>query len=116
VRQISSTRAEIRHHLLTLVDNIEKETGQLAVAFAEDTTLTHPRLHEALRQRPDDGALLELSIGCCFVHPQAKQWVNNTWAATVKRYQCRPNSDELIREKATVLATFAVLNLDVVIE
>jgi hypothetical protein len=101
----------MRDRLLTLVDNIEKETGQLAVAFAEDGTLTHPRLIEALHQRRNDGDLLRLSIGYCFVHPQAAQHIKETWPSTVKRYQYLRNSEELIGEKATVLATFVLHNL-----
>ena len=108
--------AEVRDRLLTLVDDIEKETGQPAVAFAEDATLTHPRLIEALNKRREDGELLKLSIGTCFVNPNATQYVNKTGSATVKRYQHRPNGEELIAEKATVLATFVVHNLDAALE
>jgi hypothetical protein len=104
--------ADIRDRLLTLVEEIEKETGRLAVIFAADATLTDPLLIEALHKRGDDGELLRLSIGSCFVNPNATQYVNESWPATVKRYQSRPNSDELINEKATALATFVVYNLD----
>jgi hypothetical protein len=104
--------ADIRDRLLTLVEEIEKETGQLAVRFAEDGTLTDSRLIEALDKRRDDGELLKLAIGPCFVNPRATQYVNASWPATVKRYQSRSNSDELIDEKAGVLATFVVYNLD----
>ena len=108
--------ADIRDRLLTLVEEIEKETGRLAVIFAADATLTDPRLIEALHKRGDDGELLKLSIGSCFVNPNATQYVNESWPATVKRYQSRPNSDESINEKATVLAAFVVHNLDAAIE
>ena len=108
--------ADIRNRLLTLVDDIEKETGQLAVVFAADGTLTHPRLIEALDKRRDDGELLKLSIGSCFINPQATQYVNQAWPATVKLYQRRPNNEELINEKATVLAAFLVHNLDTTVE
>jgi hypothetical protein len=86
------------------------------VGFAADATLTDPRLVEALNKRGDDGELLKLAIGSCFVNPNATQYVNESWPATVKRYQSRPNSDELIDEKATVLGAFVVRNLDVAIE
>ena len=104
--------ADIRDRLLTLVEEIEKETGEPAVVFAADGTLTDLRLIEALHKRGDDGELLRLAIGPCFVNPQATQYVNESWPATVKRYQSRPNSDELINEKATALAAFVVYNLD----
>jgi hypothetical protein len=59
---------------------------------------------------------LKLAISSCFVNPNATQYVNESWPATVKRYQSRPNNDELIDEKATVLAAFVVHNLDAAIE
>ena len=108
--------ADIRDRLLTLVEEIEKETGRLAVIFAADVTLTDPRLIEALHKRGDDGELLKLSIGSCFVNPNATHYVNESWPATVKRYQSRQNSNESINEKATVLAAFVVHNLDAAIE
>jgi hypothetical protein len=108
--------AYIRDCLLTLVEETEKETGEPAVIFAADGTLTDPRLIEALHKRGDDGELLKLAIGSCFVNPNATQYVNEGWPATVKRYQSLPNTDELIGEKATVLAAFVVHNLDAAIE
>lgn len=108
--------ADIRDRLFTLVEEVEKETGEPAVVFAADGTLTDPRLIEALHKRRDDGELLELSIGSCFVNPHATQYVNESWRATVKRYQSRPNSDELIHEKATLLAAFVVHNLNAAVE
>ena len=79
-------------------------------------TLTDPRLIEALHKRGDDGELLKLAIGSCFVNPNAAQYVNESWPATVKGYEPRPNSDELIDEKATILPAFVVHNLDAAIE
>jgi hypothetical protein len=109
--------ADIRDRLLTVVDDIEKETGQLAVVFAVDRTLTDQRLHEALhKRRDDDGELLETAIGSCFVNPQAAQYINDTWPVTVKQYQSRPNGEEELIEKATILANFVVHNLDAAME
>lgn len=107
--------ADIRDRLLTVVYDLEKETGQCAVVFAVDGTLTDERLHEALHKR-DDGKLLELCITSCFVNPQAAQYINDTWPATVKQYQSRPNGDEELIEKATILANFAVYNLNATME
>jgi hypothetical protein len=108
--------ADIRHRLLTVVDDLEKETVQRAVVFAVDGTLTDQRLHEALHKRRDDGELLELSISSCFVNPQAAQYIKDTWPATVKQYQSRPNGEEELIERANILATFVVYNLDAAME
>jgi hypothetical protein len=108
--------ADIRDRLLTLVNEIEKETGKPAVIFAADANLVDPRLIEALDKRREDGELLRLSIDSCFVNPQAAQYVNDAWPTTVKRYHCRPNSGELIHEKATLLAAFVVHNLNAAVE
>jgi hypothetical protein len=108
--------AEIRNRLLAIVEDIEKETGQLAVVFAEDATLTHPKLIAALQSRRDDGELLKLAIDSCLVHPQATQKVNELWPTTVQRYRSRANTNDLIDEKATLLSAFVVHNLDAAIE
>jgi hypothetical protein len=108
--------ADIRDRLLTVVHEIEKETGEPAVVFAADGTLIHPRLIEALGKRRDDGELLRLSINSCFINPHATQYVNEPWPTTVDRYHCRPNGGELIHEKATLLAAFVVHNLNVAVE
>jgi hypothetical protein len=103
--------AEIRDHLLSLVDEIEEETGEPGIIFAADKTLVHPRLIEALEKRQHDGELLRLAIDSCFVNPNFARYMNETWATTVKRYRCRPNNEDLIREKACILALFVVHNL-----
>lgn len=89
--------ADIRDRLLTLVDDIKKETGRPAAIFAADGTLTDARLIEALHKRGDDG-----------VNPNV-QYVNESWPATVKGYESRPNSDELIEEKATIFELFDMI-------
>jgi hypothetical protein len=108
--------ADIRGRLLTLVDEIEKETGEPAVIFAADGTLIHPRLIETLGKRHDDGELLRLSINSCFVNPHATQYLNEPWPTIVEKYQHRPNNTELIYEKANLLAAFLVHNLNVAVE
>jgi hypothetical protein len=108
--------ADIRNRLLTVVHEIEKETGEPAVVFAADGTLIHPRLIEALGKRRDDGEPLRLSINSCFINPHATQYVNEPWPTTVDRYHCRPNGGEVIHEKATLLAAFVVHNLNVAVE
>jgi len=114
--QSAATGADTRRRLLTLVGDVEKEIGQLAIVFAADGTLTHPRLIEALYRRRDDGELLKLSISSCFMNPQATQYVNQAWPVTVKQYQHRQNNEELINEKAAALAAFVVHNLNTTVE
>src|SRR6516225_3179757 len=71
--------AHIRDRLLTLADQVEKETGKPAVVFAADGTLINPRLIEILSKRSDDGRILRHSIGSCFVNPHEIQYINETW-------------------------------------
>jgi hypothetical protein len=98
-----------------VVEEIEKETEDLSIVFAADATLIDPRLIQMLERRPD-GELLRLAIDSCFVNPNAAQYVNEQWPATVERHQSRPNTDELIREKATILTAYVVHNLGVGVE
>ena len=108
--------ADIRDRLLTLADQVEKETGKAAVVFAADGTLINPRLIEILSKRSDDGRILRHSIGSCFVNPHEIQYINETWPTTVNQYHGRPNTGEVIHEKATQLAVFVVHNLNVAVE
>jgi hypothetical protein len=108
--------ADIRDRLLTLADQVEKDTGKPAIVFAADGRLINPALIEALSKLSYDGEILRLSIGSCFVHPQETQNINETWPTTVKQYHGRPNSDEVIHEKATLLAGFVAHNLNVTVE
>ena len=78
--------AHIRDRLLTLADQVEKETGKPAVVFAADGTLINPRLIEILSKRSDDGRILRHSIGSCFVNPHEIQYINETWPTTVNQY------------------------------
>jgi hypothetical protein len=96
--------ADLRDRLFAVVEDVEKEIGDLAVIIAADGTLIHPRLIEVLEKRRVDGELLRLAINSCFVNPNAKQAINETWPTAVARYQSRPNDDELVDEKATALA------------
>lgn len=108
--------ADLRDRLLAVVEDVEKEIGDLAVIIAADGTLIHPRLIEVLEKRRDDGELLRLAINSCFVNPNTKQAINETWPTAVARYQSRPNDDKLVDEKATALAAFVAHNLDTAIE
>ena len=115
MRKISGIRGRHPGAFAHLVDEIEKETGEPAVIFA-DGTLIHPRLIETLGKRHDDGELLRLSINSCFVNPHAIQYLNEPWPTIVEKYQHRPNNAELIYEKANLLAAFLVHNLNVAVE
>jgi hypothetical protein len=108
---------EIRSRLLAVIDRIETELGQLAVAFAkkEGVLLTHPRLIEEMRKLPD-GELLESAIPLCFLTPHATRRLNAEWPDRVRKYRLRPNTDEIITEKATLLTAFITHNLDAAIE
>jgi hypothetical protein len=113
--EAAASGADTRDRLLIVVDEIEKETGDLSIVFAADATLIDPRLIQMLERRPD-GELLRLAIDSCFINPNAVQYVNEQWPATVERHQSRPNTDELIREKATILTAYVVHNLGAGVE
>jgi len=113
--EAAASGADTRDRLLTVVEEIEKETGDLSIVFAADATLIDPRLIQMLETRPD-GELLRLAIDSCFVNPNAAQYVNEQWLATVERHQSRPNTDELIRAKATILTAYVIHNLGVGVE
>jgi hypothetical protein len=74
--------------------------------------MTHPRLTEELQKLPD-GEILESAINLCFITPSAIDRLNADWPERVTSYRSRPNTDELIGEKATVLTAYVVHNLGV---
>ena len=77
--------------------------------------MTHPLLTEELRERPD-GDLLESAISLCFITPNAIERLNALWPERVASYRSRSNTDDIVREKATVLTAYVVHNLGVAVE
>jgi hypothetical protein len=106
--------ADMRTRLFSVVDRLEAEMGQLVIAYAqqEGVLMTHPRLTEELRKRPD-GEVLDLAIPLCFVTPAATTRLNADWPERVMKYRGRQNTDETISEKASVLTAYVVHNLGV---
>jgi hypothetical protein len=115
--EAAASGADIRRRLFSVVDRLEAEMGQLVIAYAqmEGVLMTHPRLTQEL-QKLSDGELLDRSIFLCFITPAATARLNADWPGQVAGYRSRPNTDELIHEKATVLAAYVVHNLGVGIE
>jgi hypothetical protein len=110
----AASAADTRSRLFSVVDRLEAEMGQLVIALAqkEGVLMTHPRLTEELQKLPD-GELLERAISLCFITPNAIERLNADWPKRVAMYRSRPNTDELISEKATVLTAYVVHNLGV---
>lgn len=115
--EAAASGADIRRRLFSVVDRLEAEMGQLVIAYAqrEGVLMTHPRLTQEL-QKLSDGELLNRSIFLCFITPAATVRLNADWPGQVAGYRSRPNTDELIHEKATVLTAYVVHNLGVGIE
>src|SRR5438477_7746403 len=92
----AASGADRRSRLLSVVDRLEAEMGQLVIAFAqkEGVLMTHPRLTEEL-QKLADGELLERAISLCFITPNATERLNADWPERVAMYRSRPNTDEL---------------------
>src|ERR1700730_7054322 len=66
----ATSGADRRSQLFSVVDRLEREMGQLVIAYAEKegVLMTHPRLTDELRKRPD-GQVLDHAITLCFVTP-----------------------------------------------
>jgi len=114
----ASAGAGIRERVLSLVDKFEKETGEAAVLVAEGGMLTHPILLEQIRKQAD-GDLLETSVPVCFsTSMTAAVWrpLTASWRLTIEKYRAQPNTEELLTQKASALATFITNNLTIVSE
>jgi hypothetical protein len=112
--EAAASGADIRSRLFSVVDRLEAEMGQLVIAYAEKegVLMTHPRLTQELRKRPD-GQVLDPAITLCFITPTAITRLNADWPSRVASYQSRANTDELISEKATLLTAYVIHNLGV---
>jgi hypothetical protein len=115
--EAAASGADIRRRLFSVVDRLEAEMGQLVIACAqrEGVLMTHPRLTQELHKR-SDGEVLERSIFLCFITPDATTRLNAGWPRQVAGYQSRPNTDDVISEKATILTAYVVHNLGTGIE
>lgn len=119
--QSAQLGADIRQRLFNLIDKVEAETGTWAVAFVKEDQgrlMVHPKLTEEIRKQASNlgimggGGLLESAIGLCFPTPHSRRVCNEEWPAYVAKYRNRPNSEDLLREKAAVLTAFVASNLD----
>jgi hypothetical protein len=93
--------AETRCKLLIVIADVEAETGVPAVFVASDTgdLMEHPRLTLVLEN--DD--LLRAAVPLCFpsVHNIREQW-----PSVIAAHRDNPNTPDMLRQKAGVLAMF----------
>src|ERR1700760_1332291 len=111
--QSATIGAETRQRVFSIIEMVEAEINQLAVAIAQDTAvlMIHPKLIEEIRKRPD-GGIIERALHLCFPTPAASRLLNAKWPARVAKYKYTTNTEEILREKAAILATFVSYNLD----
>jgi hypothetical protein len=114
----SAERGEaIRGRLISIIEKVELDIGQLAIAVTEKEgmLMTHPKLQKEIR-RYHDHAVLEAAIGICFQTPNAAQTLHRTWPLNVRSFHGKPNTPDIIMKKSNALATFLTYNLDVTAE
>jgi hypothetical protein len=111
--QSAVSGAQRRQRLISLIEKVEAQIGQMAIALAEKegVLMIHPKLTEEIRKQPDTN-ILEPELGLCFPTPDGKRRANTGWPATVRSYRGRPNTDDLLGEKAAIMATLVTCNLD----
>jgi hypothetical protein len=100
----------LRDRVLSLIEKVEAETGEQAVILAADAVLTTPKLHAEI-QKHSDGAVLEPIVPMCFLMPEAPLYFNPVWPSKIVRFHGRANTDRLLFDKASFLATFVICNL-----
>ena len=111
--QSAAIGAETRQCVFSIIEMVEGEISQLAVAIAQDTgvLMIRPKLIAEIRKRPD-GTIIEQALYLCFPTPEASRLLNAMWPARVAKYKYRTNTEEILREKAIIIATFVSHNLD----
>jgi hypothetical protein len=114
IYKMAGVGAEIRHQLINLIEEVEAEIGQSAIGFAQDVGVmgVHRKLIERLSKEPD-GGLFESALQLAFPTPDATRRFNEQWPAAVGKYYGRHNTEELLREKSNILASFIVHNSDI---
>ncbi len=106
--------AEIRQRLISLIEAVETQIGQVAIAVAEKegVLMVHPKLTEEIRRRPDS-TLLEGALSICFRPKNDFQRFAQTWQLNVNRLSGEHNTHEVLRDKATILTTYITYNLNI---
>jgi hypothetical protein len=102
-----------RQCVFSVIETVEAELNQLAVVVAQDAgaLMIHPKLIEEIRKNPDR-EMIEHALPLCFPTPAASRLLNEKWPATVHKYHSLLNTENILREKAIVLATLVTHNLD----
>jgi len=109
----ATTGAEIRDRFFALIEEVEAKLGgpAIGIASAEGVLMVHPKLEEELRKQPD-ADVLEVALTHCFITTDARRRLNESWPSQVVLYRGKANSDEILREKSSLLAAYVVNNLD----
>lgn len=105
----------LRARVLSLIEKVEAETGEPAIIVAADGVLTDPKLHTEL-QKHSDGAVLEPIVSMCFPISGASLCFNPIWPSKIERFYGKENTDSLLFDKASFLATFVTYNLGTAIK
>jgi hypothetical protein len=105
--------AKVRQRLLTLIKEVEAKLGRRAIAFSENkgALMTRPELITEIESQ-HDGKLLLAALRMCFPTPDAAHKLAQTWHLKVRRLSDKTLSDESLRERSSMLATYILYNLD----
>jgi hypothetical protein len=111
--QSAAIGAETRERVFSIIEMVEAEVNQLAVVIAQDrgALMIHPKLIEEVRKQ-SDAEIIERALYLCFPTPVASQLLNQKWPTTVAKYKNAINTEEILRQKAIILATFVAYKLD----
>jgi hypothetical protein len=115
--QSAVSGAQRRQRLISLIEKVEAQIGQMAIAVAEKegVLMIHPKLTEEIRKQADKD-ILEPALEFCFPTLDGKRRAKAGWPATISSYRERSNTDDVLREKAAILAVFVTCNLDLGIQ
>lgn len=108
----AASGARLRDRVLSLIEKVEAETGEQAVIVAADGVLTNPKLDDEI-QKQSDGAVLEAAVPLCFLMPEATLYLNLAWPSKIAKFRGEENTDSVLFDKASFLATFITYNLGV---
>jgi hypothetical protein len=111
--------AEMRHWLFKLLEEFETETGKIGGFEGDDGFFYHPQLIDWFQKRhglPESMLFLESLSSVAFSTPEKRIQMHQQWPTILAPYQGKPNTKDILIDKADRLAHYVILHLGIATE
>ena len=108
--------AETRRWLFELLEEFEAEKGGIGAGVAADGMFYHPQLIEWFRSRyglSESEPFLQSLLAVVFPTADRKRRIDENWPTIVTTYQGKPNTNDILLDKAGKLTDYIILHLGI---